>query len=53
MKKITVHSWCGSHSKNINTCGVWGVRTGVQVFMRKLHTYIHLNDVRLEILFRK
>ena len=33
-----------------NSHGVWEVRAGVQVSMRELHTHIHLDYVRVEIL---
>ena len=39
----TAHPWCSGHSTNINACGVWGVRAGVQVFRREFHTHIHLD----------
>ena len=47
----TAHPWCRGYSTSINTCGVWGVRAEVQVSRRELHTHIHLNYVRVEILF--
>ena len=34
----------------LSACEVWGVKVGVQVFKKKLHTYIHLNYVRVEFL---
>ena len=46
----TVHLWCDGHSTSVSVCGVWGIRTEVQVFMRKLHTHIHLDYVKVEIL---
>ena len=51
-KKIntTTHLWYGDHSISISVCGVWEVRAGVQIFRRKLHTYIHLDYVRVEFL---
>ena len=50
----TVHPWCGGHSTSINVCEAWGVRAGVQVFKRdQLHTYIHFDYDRLEILSYK
>ena len=35
----------------ISACGIWGVRVGVQVSRKELHTHIHLNQARLEFLF--
>ena len=49
----TVHPWCGGHSTNINVCEAWEVRAGVQVSKRELHTYIHFDYDRLEILSYK
>ena len=46
----TPHPWCGDHSININACGVWEERVGVQVSKREFHTHIHLNYARVEIL---
>ena len=43
LANTTAHSWCNSHSTSINAYEVWGVRTGVQVFGRELHTYIYLD----------
>ena len=40
---LTSHTWCNGHSTSINACEVWGVRTGVQVFRRELHTHIYLD----------
>ena len=34
-----------------SACGVWGIRVGVQIFMRELHTYIPLDSVKIEFLF--
>ena len=42
------HPWCDGHSTDISACGVWGVRAGVQVSKRELHTHIHLNQTRVE-----
>ena len=39
----TAYSWCDGHSTSIGACGVWGVRAGVQVSKRELHTHIHLD----------
>ena len=50
MDVTTAHPWCDGHSTSISACGVWGVRAGVQVTRRELHTYIHLNWVRVEFL---
>ena len=47
---IIAHPWCGDHSTSINACGVWGVRTRVQVSKREFHTHVHLNYTRVEIL---
>ena len=30
----------------INTCGVWGIRAGVQVSMREFHIHIHFRIKR-------
>ena len=46
----TIHPQCGGHSTSINTYGVWGVRARVQVSRREFHTYIHLNQTRVEFL---
>ena len=35
----------------LSAYGVWGVRVGVQVSRRELHTYIHLDYVRVEFLY--
>ena len=47
---IIVHLWCDGHSTNISACGVWGIKTDVQVFKGEFHTYIHLNYVKVEFL---
>ena len=39
------YPWCDGHSTSINACGVWGVRAEIQVFRRKFHTHIHLDQV--------
>ena len=44
----TTHPWCDGHSTGTNTCEVWEARTGVQVSMRKFHTHIHLDYVKVE-----
>ena len=49
----TTHPWCGSHSTSISVVGVWGTRAGVQVSRGELHTHIHLDYARVEILFCK
>ena len=36
-----------------NVCGVWGVRAEVQALRKELYTHIHLDYVRVEILFCK
>ena len=46
----TAHPQCGGHSISISTCGVWEVRARVQVSRRELHTHIHLDQDRVEIL---
>ena len=45
-----MYPWCSNYFININACGVLGARFGVQVFRREIHTYIHLDYVRVEIL---
>ena len=40
---IIAHSWYGSYSTSINTCGVWEAITGIQVFREEIHTHIHLD----------
>ena len=50
-KKLTnfaAHLWCDGHSTSISACEVWGVRAGVQVSKREFHTYIHLNQAKVE-----
>ena len=37
-------------SQVLSAYGMWGVRAGVQVSRRELHTYIHLDYVRVEFL---
>ena len=49
-QETTAHPWCSGHSTSINTCRVWGVMVGVQVFKRELHTHIHLDQGRNSIL---
>ena len=39
----TTHLWYDGHSTGISACGVWRVRTEIQVFMREFHTHIHLD----------
>ena len=39
----TAQSWCDGHFTNISACGVWGVKVGVQVSRKELHTHIHLD----------
>ena len=51
--RTTAHLWCDGHSTNINACGVWEPRTGIQVSRREIYTYIHLDYARVEILFCK
>ena len=46
----TAHPWCGGHSTSINVCKVGGARVRVQVSKKKLHTHIHLDYDRGEIL---
>ena len=46
----TIHPYCDGHFTSISACGVWGVRAGIQVSRRELHTHIHLDYVRVEIL---
>ena len=46
----TAHPWCGGHLTNINDCGVLGVRVGVKVSKKELHTHIHLDYAKIEIL---
>ena len=45
-----VHPWCGGHFTSISVCTVWGVRVGVQIFRRELHTHIYLHYVRMKFL---
>ena len=42
---------CDGHSTSISACGVWGERVNVQVSRRETHTHIHLEQVKVEILF--
>ena len=44
----TIHPYCDDHFTSISACGVWGVRAGIQVSRRELHTHIHLDYVRVE-----
>ena len=42
--------WRDDQSINISTCGMGdGVRIGVQVFRKKLHTHIHLEHAKVEL----
>ena len=55
LKKKDIPSLFLSNSQNyfsyiLSTCGVWGARVRVQISKRKLHTHIHLDYVRVEIL---
>ena len=47
---ITTHLWYGDHFISINASEVWGVRVRVQVFRREIHTHIHLDYAKIEIL---
>ena len=49
----TAHPQYGGHFTSISTYGVWGERAEVQVFRREFYTHIHLDQVRVEILFCK
>ena len=46
----TAHHWCSGRSTSISTCGVWGVRVGVQASMREFYIYIDLDYARVEFL---
>ena len=35
------------HSININTCGMWEVRAGIQVSRKEFHIHIRLNYNRV------
>ena len=35
---------------SISACGVWEVRTGIQVFRKDFHTHIRLDYIRVEFL---
>ena len=48
--RTTAQLWCSGYSTSINACGVWGVKTGVQISKKELHTHIYLDYVRVEIL---
>ena len=39
-EEITAYCWCDGYSISISVCGVWGVKTSVQVSKRELYTYI-------------
>ena len=45
-----MHIWCGGHFTSIYACGVWEKSDRVQVLRRELHTHIHLDYVRVEII---
>ena len=45
---IFFYDWCDGHFISINTCGMWKVRAEVQVFRRKFHIHVHLDQVRIE-----
>ena len=47
---ITLQTWRGDHSTSISAYKVWGARTEIQISKRELHTHIHLDYVRIEIL---
>ena len=51
MDNIFVHYTQASRS--ISVCEMWGVRVGIQVFKRELHTHIHLDYAKVEILSYK
>ena len=38
LKKTIAHLWCDGHFTGINTCEVWGTKTGVQI-LEASHTY--------------
>ena len=50
---ITLQTWRGDHSTSISAYKVWGARTEIQISKRELHTHIHLDYVRIEILYCK
>ena len=42
--------WCDGYSTIISTYRVWGARVRDQVFRRELHTYIHLDYIRVKFM---
>ena len=46
----TEHPWCGDHFTNINAYRGMGAWAGVQVPWKEIHTYIHLDYIRVKIL---
>ena len=49
----TAYSWCDNHSTSISVSKVWEAKIGVQVSKRELHTYIHLDLVRVDSILNK
>ena len=45
-----MHFWRDGHFTNISSCRMWRARVGIQVFRRKFHTHIHLDQVRIKFL---
>ena len=44
----TAYPLCDDHSTSISVSKVWEAKIGVQVSKRELHTYIHLDCVRVD-----
>ena len=45
---ITAHHWGDGYFISISVCGVWEIKTEIQVSRRELHTQIHLEYARVE-----
>ena len=37
----------------LSACGVWGARVRIQISKRELHTHIHLDYIKVEIIYCK